>query len=336
MRRIVVWLGNNLDALLGLILALTFSVLGLTNAIPPELVNSAILLVLALLAQAIVRDRWRRDTADEELHAVLTRTNDLVSRIPERLDRVADIEGVLAQARNAFNSVSIVRMLHGVEVDQALADARRHTDRWYFKGGTGTFIRAVTLPECIEHARRRNGTVDFQLEIIDPTDEAVCERYSVFRRSLDRGRDASGELWTPDRTRKESFATVLAACWHKQRSGLLKIGVYLSAHLTTFRYELSSSCIIVTQQDPRTPAIQIDQSQIYYNRYNMELQYSREQSRSVPIDKAREVPLDDEPTVDQARRLFVALGLPLPKSFGDREVADIIRKAIQAQNLYET
>lgn len=332
MARVVTWVVKNLDAFIGLLLALVVAILGLNNTVSQDVVNSVILLVLGLLAQALLRDRLRRQTAEQEVRQVVRETRDRLTELVPQMREITGPEGALHRAREAIDSLSMVRVLHGNEVGQALAEARRHTDRWYFKGGTGTYTRAVTLPECLEHARRRNATLQFAVEIIDPTDEAVCERYAQFRRSL--APDAPGERWTVDRTRKESYATVLAACWHRQRSGLLTIEVRLSAHLTTFRYDLSSSCVIITQENPQTPALRIDRKELYYNRYNIELQYSREQSRRVPIEAAAQVKLDDEPSVEQVRRLFTALGLPLPRSFGDREVADIVSRAIQARNPY--
>jgi hypothetical protein len=332
MAGLLAWVVRNLDAFIGLLLALTVAFLGVNNGVSQEVVNSAILLVLGLLAQALLRDRLRRETAEREVRQVIRDTRDRLAELVPQMHEITGPEGALNRAREAIDSISMVRVLHGSEVGQALADARRHTDRWSFKGGTGTYTRAVTLPECLEHARQRNATLHFAVEIIDPTDEEVCERYARFRRSL--APDAPGEPWTVDRTRKESYATVLAACWHRQRSGLLTIDVRVSAQMTTFRYDLSSSCVIVTQENPQTPALRIDRRELYYNRYNIELQYSREQSRRVPIEAAGQVRLDDEPSVEQVRRLFTALGLPLPRSFGDREVADIVSRAIQARNPY--
>ncbi len=332
MARFVTWVVKNLDAFIGLLLALVVAILGLSDTVSQDVVNSVILLVLGLLAQALLRDRLRRQTAEQEMRQVVRDTRDRLTELVPPMREITGPEGALTRAREAIDSVTMVRVLHGSEVGQALAEARRHTDRWAFKGGTGTYIRAVTLPDCLEHARRRNATLQFAIEIIDPTDEAVCERYAQFRRSL--APDAPGERWTVDRTRKESYATVLAACWHRQRSGLLTIDVRLSAQMTTFRYDLSSSCVIITQENPQTPALRIDRTELYYNRYNIELQFSREQSRRVPIEAAGQVKLDDEPSVEQVRRLFTALGLPLPRSFGDREVADIVSRAIQARNPY--
>ncbi|HKT04172.1 MAG TPA: hypothetical protein VJT31_32005 [Rugosimonospora sp.] len=333
MKRLVLWVASNLDAFSALVLALSVGALGLTTGVPQGVVDSAILLTLAVLAESILRDRWRRGGTEQEVYQSVQQSAAVLRELPRQLSEVDELVG---SARAAFNQASMVRMLTGAEVGQVQAEARQRTDLWYFKGGTGTFIRAVTLPECIENARRRRGTLDFRIEILDPSNEEVCDLYARFRRSLSDRPDATGELWTVDRTRKESYATILAACWHQQRSGLLRIDVWLSPLMSTFRADLSSSCVIITQEDPSVPAMMIDSDKIHYRRWNIELQYSREQARKVPIEQAKQVVLDDEPTVEQTRRLFSALTIPLPRSFGDREVSDIILKAIKARNPYAT
>lgn len=334
MTRLVGWVASNIDAFFALALAFALAGLGITNVVSQDIVNSATLLVLAVLAETILRDRWRRTTAERELQTVLTEASTTLRQLPQRLDRLADVDSVLTRARTTLDNISMVRVLHGSEVGEALAQARRTTDLWYFRGGTGTYLRAVTLPDCIEHARHRNSTLDFRIEILDPTDEEGCNRYAQFRRSLANLPDASGERWTVDRTRKEAFATVLAACWYSQQYGLLKIDVWVSPRMTTFRYDFSSTCVIITQEDPRAPALLIDRGKIYYHRWNIELQYGREQARRVPIEQAKQVFLGDVPTIEQTRRLFSALDIPLPRSFGDREVSEIVAKAIEPRNPY--
>ena len=64
------------------------------------------------------------------------------------------------------------------------------------------------------------------------------------------GPDRTGEAWTPQRTRKEAFATILAACWYRQRFTFLLIEVGLSKVMTTFRWDLSSNWVIM---DPGGP-----------------------------------------------------------------------------------
>jgi len=174
-------------------------------------ISAAILLTLALLATTLLRDRQL--------------------------------------ATHALRDVTTVRILTGGDVGQALEEARRLTDQWMFKGGTGTFLRAVTLPRCVEIARRERRPLRFQIEVIDPSNEEVCTTYTRFRRSLSTRPDGTGEPWTPERTRKESYATVLAACWYLQRFAWLSIEMGLSATMSTFRWDLSTRCVIITQED---------------------------------------------------------------------------------------
>lgn len=321
MKRFLGWVAASLDALFAMSIAIVVAILGFFGTVDRQFVDGAVLLVLALIAQTVLRDRVRRDRSERA-----------------EADEVSKTAGAMDRARSAFEQtieqVSVIRLLGGAEVGQALDEARRVTDRWHFKGGTGTYLRAKTLPECVTIARRRNATMEFRVEIIDPTNVSVCQRYAAFRQSLSWASDPSGEEWTTDRTQKEAFATILAACWYRQRSTLLDIDVRLSSTMTTLRYDMSSTCLIITQEDPQYPAVMIKSGKVYYRRWELELRNSREQARLVQLDQGREVRLDDEPTVDQTRRLFTALELPLPGSFTARDVSDIVRKAINPPSPY--
>ncbi len=58
------------------------------------------------------------------------------------------------------------------------------------------------------------------------------------------------------------------------------------------------------------------------------------QARRVDIEKASAVQLGDEPTIEDTRKLFTMLELELPRSFTDRDVSDVIAKALRAKNPY--
>jgi hypothetical protein len=229
---------------------------------------------------------------------------------------------------------SVLRVLARSEVTETLAEMRRTTDRWMFKGGTGTYIRAVTLPECVTTARRDRRTLLVRLEIIDPSDEAVCDTYARFRRAV--GEDPGGveELWTLERTRKESYATVLAACWYRQRFGLLDIDVGLSSTMSTFRYDMSATAVIITRENPNSPALMSDRGKFFYDYLSAELQASIDQARPVPIEQTRSTPLSDEPSIEEVRKLFQVLGLGLPRTFTDSDVIEITRRALEPRNPY--
>jgi hypothetical protein len=335
MVRFAAWLAKNADAAVALLLALFVGALSLGFELNTQIVYGTTLLTLGLLATSILRDRYRRIPVEEEVRDTLHGAAQVLSALPERLSKMEDLESLVARTRQALDESSVVQVLNGVEVAPTLAEARKTTDRWIYKGGTGTYIRAVTLPECVSFARRERRALLVRLEILDPTNEDVCDIYARFRRSALDQPDNSDELWTLERTRKESFATILAACWHRQRFRLLDIDIGLSSSMTTFRWDLSSNCVVITREDPRAPAMMVDRGKFYYDWCSTELLASLDQARRVPIEQARAAPLSDEPTVEEVRKLFDVLGLSLPRSFTDRDVGDIVRKALQAKNPYE-
>ena len=331
MARLLAWLNKYGDSGLALLLAIGVGILTLADIVGPNDVNGAILLTLALVATASLRNRAREEAMDTQLHSVLQSTEAMLTKLPARLD---ELESTVEGTRRALEESSFVRVLHGSEVGSALEEARRNTDRWAFKGGTGTFLRAVTIPECVELARRKKHTLHMQLGIIDPANEKLCAAYAQFRRSLSDKPDATGEIWTVDRARKESYATVLAACWYQQHYSFVTIEVGLSSVMTTFRWDMTPHRLIITQEDPQFPAMMLEPGKYYYEIYSRELMASLRQCRQVPMSRLDHIELSDEPTVDETRKLFADLDLPLPRSFTDRNVAEVVSKAIQAKNPY--
>jgi hypothetical protein len=334
-KRLAAWLKENADAAIALVVAVAIGLLVLADIMHgDQYVNAAILIVLALIATTLLRDRVRTEAEGKRADQVSNRTLELIARMPDGV-QIAELLQTVESARKAMDDASMVRVVPGGEVGHEHALARRETDRWLFKGGTGTYLRAVTLPECVAIARREKRTFKLQAEIIDPTDERVCRRYAEYRRSLSPQPDGTGETWTTDRTRKESFATIVATCWYRQRFTFLTVALGLSSVMTTFRWDMSARCVIVTQEDPVLPALVAEAGRPYYRACDRELQTSMEQARQLPMDRAREVELSDEPTIDETRKLLRALGLELPHAFGEAEVSDIIRRAIKAPNPYE-
>jgi hypothetical protein len=335
MTRFAAWLSRNADGAIALVLAIVLALLVLADIVQADrYVTAATLIVLALLATTLLQDRVRTESGEKRAEEVTQRTLDLLARMPDEKG-LAEFRQVVTSARKAMDDASMARIVPGEEVRRLLQAARQDTDRWFFKGGTGTFLRAVTIPDCVALARREKRTFKLQIEIIDPTNDLVCRRYADYRRSLSPQPDGTGETWTTDRTRKESFATVVAACWYRQHFTFLDVTLGLSSVMTTFRWDMSSRFLVVTQEDPNGPALVAEAGRPYYRAWDRELHLSLEQARHVPLDRAREVELSEEPAIGEVRKLLRAVGFELPHAFGDLEVSDIIRRAIKAPNPYE-
>lgn len=301
------WALRNLDGVLALAVALIVGLLDiLDDSLDDNIVSGATLLVLAGLVFGLLTERRRR---------------------------ITDIRAATAGTDSALQDLAMVRSLSGDKLESALARARQNTDRWIFKGGTGTYLRAVTLPVCVGEARSRRRGLTVKIDIINPADEQVCAAYARFRQNFaNRQAVLPPGDWTTDRTRKEAYATVLAACWYRQRLDSLDIEVCLSSVVTTLRFDLSASCLIITQDDPSRVSLLVARDRPLYDYYATELHQSREQA--APVSLRGTVPLGEEPTVDEVRRLFDGLALPLPATYTDADVSEITGKALHAENPY--
>lgn len=302
----IAWAVKNADGVVAIGLALVVGLMDVLNdQFSTSIVSGTTLLVLAAL---------------------------VFGSLTERRRRVADIRSATAGTTQAIEDLAMVRTLSGPEVALAHERARRNTTRWIFKGGTGTYLRAVTLPECVLEAQRQRRSLSMKIDIVNPADDHACTAYARFRRTFGQNHSSDFAEWTTERTRKESYATVLAAAWHRQRLDTLEIDVYLSSMAPALRFDLSDACLIITQDDPRRVGLYVERDRPLYDYYVTELHQNREQA--VKLDLREAVPLSDDPTVDEVRRLLDRLGLPLPTSFTDPDVGDIIDKALRAENPY--
>jgi hypothetical protein len=300
----IAWAVRNADGIVAIVVAVVVGLMDVLNQnMDDNIVSGATLLVLAALVYGSLTERRRR---------------------------MADIRTATTATSRAVEDLAMVRTLSGAEVALAHERARRTTTRWVFKGGTGTYLRAVTLPECVLEAQRQRRSLSMKIDIINPADDAVCAAYARFRSTFGPGGDLAA--WTVERTRKEAYATVVAASWHRQRLDTLEIDVHLSSVAPALRFDLSDTCLIITQDDPSRVGLYVERDRPLYDYYVTELHQSREQA--VKLDLREAVPLADEPTVDEVGRLLDRLGLPLPPSFTDRDVGDIIDKALRAENPY--
>ena len=295
LRRFSSWLKSNADAvtalvgggLVGLIALLDINVLGSDG----DTVNGAVLLVLALLATSVLRDR----------HAAV------------RASR---------QARQ-------LQILHGREVGDELERARQETDHWWFRGGTGTYLRAVTLPECVQRSQQKGLTFTFQIEIIDPTDKKVCESYANQRLQVPQS-----EPWTWQRSRNEAYATILACAYYKQTAPFVTFRLALAGRVSALRWDLSARCVVQTQENPNEPALLLVAGHSLFANTQRELRLSFDQAREVSLDQSDNVRLSVEPTHDEVRQLFEELRVGLPASVTQAEVGDIIRRALKPRDPY--
>ncbi|MFB4319879.1 hypothetical protein [Actinomadura sp. 21ATH] len=317
MKKAVMWAGANVDVMVAVILAVVILILDFTGVTSAKIVQSATMATLAVVAIVLLRERVRGDSQGQSVLESVGETH-------RRLDRLTD----------EFQRRPEVRVISGGEANRVLEEARRETGRWVFRGATGAYVRAVTLPECVRAARPHRRRLDFRLEILDPSDPELCEEFVGLHRRMAVGTDSPERSWTVRETRRELYATILAACWHQQRYELLDIDVRLSASYSLLRYELSSSCVIFTQRGPEFPAIVIASGTPSYLCWESELHVSFQQARRLRLQDVKALPLGDEPAPDEIRALFQGLGIELPADYTDDDLVGIRRLALESSDPY--
>ncbi|MDI5964121.1 hypothetical protein POF50_033230 [Streptomyces sp. SL13] len=315
------WLRRNIDTAVTLAAAVIISILGLASTIAPDMLESAILGVLALLAIVAIRDRDRIDARDEATAEAAERTSRSMARVSEDLQFV----------RGFLEAGPEIQVLHGEEIERGLAAARDGAPNWLFRGGIGTYFRTVTLPQVVEQARSGSRSLSLRLEILDPADEVACGRYLRHRQSQAN----SGELWNRRQVERECFATVLACCWYRKRYPRLRVEIGLSRTVRAMQYDLSDDALFITQEPPLRPALKAPSGRELYAYARTELDISFDEARPVDLELVRDVPIDTGnggPTHNEVRRLFTTLRLPLPAAYGDADIADIVRRALHHEN----
>lgn len=319
-KRLIAWLADNADVVIGLGLAVFASVLGIAGIVPGYVVANVTVLTLATLAFVMLRDRGRQEKAAKQITGSVTSASAQVLHLFTK-----------------FQEDRPIKILNGPEISRALVVARTGTDQLVFKGATGTFTRAVSLPECLAAARDSRTLLRVRIEVFDPADTRLLENYVKLYASWAEGPDDPQGHWTVDDTRKEILATILAACWHKEKHQWLDIEVFLSPALTTFRWDLTHSALIITQIGPRFPAMLIERGDVYYSCWSTELHASMEASaKRLPLRDASAVQLGERPDPVAVRQLFEHLNVPIPESYRDEDLKALIQKALDEDDPYRS
>lgn len=179
---------------------------------------------------------------------------------------------------------STFKILQPLEIGRTLEKSMETTDIWKYKGGTGTYLKAVTLPKNAEYANKSRKYRDITLEILDPTNEDICRGYSDYRNAVSKAKK-DNSTWNISRVRRELYATILTVIVLKSEVPLLRIKLGLASSYSSFRYDLSSHLVVITNEDPRFPAIKADKEHHFYGVYQEEIRMSFDQTKIIPKEK---------------------------------------------------
>ena len=164
------------------------------------------------------------------------------------------------------------------------AIGRINTSFWYFSGGIGRFSRNVTIPKIAENSQSNNATKTIRLNIINPLDEELCNKYVTYKNSLKSAKNSEIN-WTSDYVKNQVFATIFKSIIYKSHFPMLEIDIYLKKVFTTTRTDLNESNCIITKEDKSDLGLICTKETFLYKTYKEEIFQESKQSSKLNIDK---------------------------------------------------
>jgi hypothetical protein len=238
------------EQLIILAVAATLAILSATDVVNDvKTLLSATLATLAILGFSIFKQSLRQDVDKQHL-ANLTRSADAIKRSIDEIGQTLIV------------SFSIGELTTPTAKRRAFEAAVQTADMWQFRGGTGSFARAWTIPAMATRARENSTGTHWriQLQILDPQNIDRCLQYAQYRAklSLDSGSRPQTE-WTTEYVQMGCLATIFAAHWYQQHE-FLTIEIRLRSEFSALRYDISPDSIIITNEDSQIPALRIPSS----------------------------------------------------------------------------
>jgi hypothetical protein len=230
------------------------------------------------------------------------------------LDQVLDdmlaailVAGILTALLSYFapeaDTRSVVEVVPAKDRGPRLAQFQANTRQWWFSGAMGRYTRAKTLPAMAAACREDGRPRTIIIQLIDPRDRTLCQRYANLRRSL---REGERMPWSIEHVQREVLTTIAAAYATAAEQSLLELRVALRPSLNQQRYDLADAGVIITTEDERRDALCFPSDSPFCDSVRDELRLSLGQSHTLPgaASVARK-----KMSIDDLQALLATIGL---------------------------
>ena len=138
------------------------------------------------------------------------------------------------------------------DVSKTLTEMAERASEYRLFVRTGRHFRADVLPVLTKNATRNRREVTIEAILLDFRDDRICEKYASYRRSA----SFDHKLWNRKYVQVEILATIFKLIQAVEaHPSLIRLNLYLSTRLSTFRFDGSHDQILVTREDPRDSAL---------------------------------------------------------------------------------
>ena len=232
--------------------------------------------------------------------------------------------------RGPIDPTAAEQLVWPFQIDDALREGALRSREWYYLGHTGRFVRSQILPTLSNESHARNESKRIMVIILNPTNPEACRFYADYRNDS-RSRNMRKEIWTEDTVRAELLATILCMIELQQANAKLDINVGLIEYTLLFRTDISSSMVLVTQEDSQEPAIRYSSESHFFRCYRRHCELAWKQSTQLLIRNAK-TPLVLA-NVATVRSCLEEVGVSLV-SFSDKVITAAGTYAIKKESPY--
>ena len=143
---------------------------------------------------------------------------------------------------------------------------------------TGRHFRSVILPLLVQRSQQRRMPINIEVILLDFRDIELCNKYAAYRKSS----SFDGTDWDPSYVRIEIMATILSLLYVANNN--IRIDLYLSKRLSTFRLDGTSDEIIITREDPRDDASRYPRSHQRFAAFQQEFLWVKQDAFRVNLN----------------------------------------------------
>jgi hypothetical protein len=165
------------------------------------------------------------------------------------------------------------------DIGNSLKEIAENATEYKLYVRTGRHFRSVILPLLVRRSQERRLPITIEVIVLDFRDAALCERYAHYRRvsSFDK------EAWDLPYVQSEIMATVLKLIDATRGGSLVKVDLYLSKRLSTFRLDATADEVIITREDPKDDASRYKRSHQRFSAYQQEFGWVKQDASKIEL-----------------------------------------------------
>ncbi|SFT96197.1 hypothetical protein [Arthrobacter sp. ov118] len=225
-----------------------------------------------------------------------------------RLRRVREVEerrrderhGLLLNQLEQLVQEAELRQVVSAEINPLLVAELSNTTGWWFRGGSGRWFRDQVLPTLANRLEPQPVCV----QILDPRDEHLCDRYSSYRSRQRDPADRREDESNPREIQADLLACILSACVHAARSRITA-EIVLLRNYSPLRIDMGSSMLLATVASQAAPALMARRDSFFYKSIKDEFENAAHGHAVLkPSGDHRKIPGPDAMTAEWARRVL--------------------------------